>query len=782
MKPQYLLLILSVCTAAEAAITYQKYDDIGGYQMDHLRQHPSFPDHPDTSFQLQSMQAPANVDDHYGARLSGYLTPPESGSYTFWIASDNHGELWLSSDSLEEHKVKISHHQGWTGQTEWDKFDTQKSAGVELSAGQRYFIEALVKEVDQGDHLSVGWRKPSDGSGKSPAEIISGDVLSAYAEAQIRYADADAGSCDGGLCDTDTDTVRYSAAHPAFIKFNLAGLQDIRKAELQLYCRDRGGFQLYIRPVPDDNWSENADQVPVPDQTVLDSATVGRTGFYRLDVTDFIKTEHANDSMATLCVTSEAGSGHSFASRTSQNPPQLLLNFSGSGVTQPSVPEGARLRDIAAARYPDGNVIIGATTGAWAFGTYTGQIMDREFSYVTPENDFKQPNIHPDNSDDWNWEETDAWIEHIKENDQILRMHGPVSPQCSQWAKTDSRTAEELEQNMTDFMRELCKRYNNEARVVSMDVVNEIVIDGKWHGTKAGNDSWECPWIKIGRDTDENKTPLYIKKAFEIANQYATRKTLILNHHEHPYNRESWDLIKETVFYLRAQDLRVDGIGWQAHVDVSWAHTLFYAEAYIEALRDLIDWAHAHDLEFHVTEASVWMSNGMSERELEKQAETYSTIVRVLLEKRNSGPVGWNTWHIDDAHGWKTDLFPSLFDAEYRAKPAYYAVQDVLANPPQVTSADESGLQTGLQFNLWQNYPNPFNPVTTIEYSLPQNGPVTLSVYDIRGRRLFDILDSQQSAGTHRLQWNAENLASGVYYYQIRTGSYRAVRKCVLIK
>ena len=66
-------------------------------------------------------------------------------------------------------------------------------------------------------------------------------------------------------------------------------------------------------------------------------------------------------------------------------------------------PDGRRLRDIIADKYPEGNLIIGGTTGEWAFGTATGNLMDREFSYVTPENDFKQPGIHGNNSDVWAW-------------------------------------------------------------------------------------------------------------------------------------------------------------------------------------------------------------------------------------------------------------------------------------------------------------------------------------------------------------------------------------------
>ncbi|MCK4545313.1 endo-1,4-beta-xylanase [candidate division WOR-3 bacterium] len=334
-------------------------------------------------------------------------------------------------------------------------------------------------------------------------------------------------------------------------------------------------------------------------------------------------------------------------------------------------PSGRRLRIIVEDKYSDNNIIIGATTGSWAFGTNTALIMDREFNYVTPENDFKQAVIHPDPTN-WNWTRADAWIQHIIDNNQILRMHCPIGPQCSEWAKDDWRTAGELESNLREFFIAVCERYNGTPGFEYMDVVNETVIQGDWHTDKPGTD-WECPWYKIGVDNDENNTPLYIKIAFEIAQQYAPDLKFIYNHNE--ANSASWELIIETIEYLRNKGLRVDGIGWQAHVDNGWA-TL----ENLNGLRNMIDWAHNNNLEFHITEASVWLKNGNSQSALEEQASTYRAILEVLIEKRITGKVGWNIWHIDDAHGWHTEYYPSLFDTDYSAKLAYYAIQVALEN------------------------------------------------------------------------------------------------------
>lgn len=138
-------------------------------------------------------------------------------------------------------------------------------------------------------------------------------------------------------------------------------------------------------------------------------------------------------------------------------------------------------------------------------------------------------------------------------------MHGPISPQCSSWAKNDSRTADELERNMREFATALCQRYNGQPGFKYMDVVNETVTNGQWHKNKPGN-VWEYPWYKIGRDTDFRRTPLYIKYAFEIADEYAPDVKLTYNQHEREISADSWNLIKDTIRYLRNQGLRVDGI------------------------------------------------------------------------------------------------------------------------------------------------------------------------------------------------------------------------------
>jgi hypothetical protein len=86
------------------------------------------------------------------------------------------------------------------------------------------------------------------------------------------------------------------------------------------------------------------------------------------------------------------------------------------------------------------------------------------------------------------------------------------------------------------------------------------------------------------------------------------------------------------------------------------------------------------------------------------------------------------------------------------------------------------------KYFLNQNYPNPFNPVTKIKYGLPKSGKVKIEIYNIIGQKVLTILDEYKDAGYHATDFNAGNLPSGVYFYQIRTKEFNNVKKMVLVK
>jgi len=90
-------------------------------------------------------------------------------------------------------------------------------------------------------------------------------------------------------------------------------------------------------------------------------------------------------------------------------------------------------------------------------------------------------------------------------------------------------------------------------------------------------------------------------------------------------------------------------------------------------------------------------------------------------------------------------------------------------------------------YRLHQNYPNPFNLMTTLQYELPKDGPVNITIYDINGGIVSNLISSQQSAGYKSIQWNTTNntslqVSAGLYFYMMQTGEFRQTKKMVLLK
>ena len=86
------------------------------------------------------------------------------------------------------------------------------------------------------------------------------------------------------------------------------------------------------------------------------------------------------------------------------------------------------------------------------------------------------------------------------------------------------------------------------------------------------------------------------------------------------------------------------------------------------------------------------------------------------------------------------------------------------------------------QYTLFQNYPNPFNPSTTIKYALPKDGRVRIDLYNILGERISELVNSDMKAGYHEVVFNADGLASGIYFYRMHSNDFIAVKKIILLK
>jgi hypothetical protein len=149
------------------AILREVWTDVAGTSIADLRNAPGFPDKPSATHLAPAFETPVNWADDYGTLLRGYLYPPATGEYVFWVSGDDQCELWLSTDDQPKNKVRIAFVPEWSDPNQWTKFPEQQSAPVVLKAGRRYYIEALQKEGGGGDSLSVGWKGP-DGTDERP--------------------------------------------------------------------------------------------------------------------------------------------------------------------------------------------------------------------------------------------------------------------------------------------------------------------------------------------------------------------------------------------------------------------------------------------------------------------------------------------------------------------------------------------------------------------------------------------------------------------------------------
>ena len=142
---------------------------------------PNYPNNPTTTSYLTSFEAPSSTGlIDYGEKIVGYIYPPTTGNYVFWIASDDYSQLWLSTTSSPNNAVMIASVSGATGFRQWNAYASQQSASIPLVAGQRYYIYALQKQGAGGDNLSVAWQLPGTTFNTSTGTPIPGTYLAPY--------------------------------------------------------------------------------------------------------------------------------------------------------------------------------------------------------------------------------------------------------------------------------------------------------------------------------------------------------------------------------------------------------------------------------------------------------------------------------------------------------------------------------------------------------------------------------------------------------------------------
>lgn len=164
--------LTALLSAPQPGLTVEYWENVTG-SLDEIRTRGlTAKTQPDSSQRLADFSLPENRAEKYFARVKGYLTPPATGDYLFYIAADDHGEFWLSPDENPDTAVMHVKNDAPGGRRVWDK-EKRKSKPVSLEKGRQYFVRALLREGQGGDHLAVAWSLAAEDNPK----LITADSL-----------------------------------------------------------------------------------------------------------------------------------------------------------------------------------------------------------------------------------------------------------------------------------------------------------------------------------------------------------------------------------------------------------------------------------------------------------------------------------------------------------------------------------------------------------------------------------------------------------------------------
>jgi hypothetical protein len=210
----------------------------GGGAVSDLTGNANFPNSPTVKYYTNSVfELRSSYGDNYGSRARTLLTPTVTGDYRFWIASDDGGELWFSTNSDAANKTLIAYVNGYAASRQWTKFASQQSAVIPLVAGQSYYLESLHKEGGGGDNLAVAWSGPAPFNttnviaaanlqhpfaGFSAPQFAADPLAKPAATVNVAYA----GTLAGDVTDTNANEILTFArlSGPAWLNVSSSGL------------------------------------------------------------------------------------------------------------------------------------------------------------------------------------------------------------------------------------------------------------------------------------------------------------------------------------------------------------------------------------------------------------------------------------------------------------------------------------------------------------------------------------------------------------------------------
>ncbi|MFZ0453758.1 MAG: endo-1,4-beta-xylanase [Ignavibacteriaceae bacterium] len=382
------------------------------------------------------------------------------------------------------------------------------------------------------------------------------------------------------------------------------------------------------------------------------------------------------------------------------------------------------------------------------------------WTQLTPENAGKWGSVGTStDTAQWSWSGLDAAYNYAMNNDLIFKDH------CLIWGAQQPTWISALDSAqqynyIESWIRQVGQRYPNTDMI---DVVNEPLNghnppDGgngraNYKNALGGNGATGWDWVI---------------KSFELARKYLPNTKLLLNDYGIINSNSATTSYLQIINLLNDRGL-IDGIGVQGH-------RFALESADTNTLKNNLAKLGATGLPVYITEFDLGNLGDSGTPDDNQQLQLYQKIFPVLW--KSPAVKGITFWGYIQGRTWQTTAY--LVRSDGTARPALlWLAQYVQDNPTGVT---ETSSVLPDKYELDQNFPNPFNPSTNIRYSLIKTSKVTLKIYDLLGREVKVLVNTVQSSGQYTVTFDAQDLASGVYFYQINTGSFIATKKLILLK
>ena len=376
------------------------------------------------------------------------------------------------------------------------------------------------------------------------------------------------------------------------------------------------------------------------------------------------------------------------------------------------------------------------------------------WNQLTPGNAGKFGSVAPTaNPSQWHWAGLDQAYNFAKNNDLVFKNHCLIwDQQQPAWITNSGLDSTEQANAIEQWIRLVGERY---PEMDMIDVVNEPLPNhnpARYRQALGGAGATGWDWVIW---------------AFEKARQYMPNTKLLLNDYGIINSNSSTTLYLGIIDLLQERGL-IDGIGVQGHrFELENANT--------GVLKSNLDRLAATGLPIYISEFDLGNLSNAGTPDDEQQLQLYKKIFPILWE--HPGVKGITIWGYREGECWQSSTYLVCYKG--RARPALLWLAEYVSGETGISDISSA---VPSAFELEQNFPNPFNPSTTIRYDIGITSKVTLKIFDILGREVQTLVNAVQAPGQYSVEFNAGELASGIYFCRLNAGSFSATNKLILVR